>query len=360
MTTHPYEALPAHCFWSRAIARKSASDVDPVVQAKFQIQPAERVATAGSCFAQHIGRYLSANKFNYFVTETAHPLVRQSAEQYGYGLFSARYGNVYTSRQLIQLLKRAYGMFSPQEDFWRRDDGRIIDPFRPRVQPNGFACIEEFYADRRQHFAAVRRVIEGMNVFVFTLGLTEAWVARNDGAAFPLCPGVAGGSFDPARHAFVNLRLAEVVADLEEAFDLIVSKNPKVRIILTVSPVPLAATAEDRSVLVSTTCSKSVLRVAADELSTNHRNVAYFPSYEIVTGSYTRGAYFAEDLRTVTEAGVAHVMRLFMAHYAAVAQLPVVPPAQMTMENDEQSITQERAMERLVAVMCDEEALDPG
>ena len=87
--------------------------------------------------------------------------------------------------------------------------------------------------------------------------------------------------------------------------------------ILTVSPVPLTATAEDRGVLVSTTLSKSVLRVAAEEISRERDYVAYFPSYEIVTGNYTRGAYFGEDLRSITEAGVAHVMRLFMKHYTS-------------------------------------------
>jgi hypothetical protein len=42
--------------------------------------------------------------------------------------------------------------------------------------------------------------------------------------------------------------------------------------------------------------------------------MAYFPSFEIITGSYTRGRYFAEDLRSVTEEGVQHVMRLFLNH----------------------------------------------
>src|SRR5262245_61980744 len=55
------------------------------------------------------------------------------------------------------------------------------------------------------------------DVFVFTLGLTEGWVSRADGAAFPLCPGVAGGTFDPAKHVFLNLRVNEVIDDLQEA-----------------------------------------------------------------------------------------------------------------------------------------------
>lgn len=92
--------------------------------------------------------------------------------------------------------------------------------------------------------------------------------------------------------------------------------NPAARILLTVSPVPLIATFEDEHVLTATTYSKSVLRVAAGEAARQSGRVAYFPSYEIITGNFTRGRYYADDLREVREEGVRHVMRLFMAHYA--------------------------------------------
>jgi hypothetical protein len=356
---HPYETLPSYCFWSRTISHVVPSEVDPVVLAKFSLLSEDRVVTAGSCFAQHIARHLAAKHFNHFVTETVHPMLVQTPNEHNYGLFSARYGNIYTSRQLLQLLKRAYGLFVPAEDVWRREDGGIVDPFRPRIQPKGFSCIEEFIADRQKHFSAIRRAIEEMDVFIFTLGLTEGWVARIDGAAFPLCPGVAGGTFNAEQHMFHNLKVADVVADLSEAYNLIREKNPNVRLILTVSPVPLAATMENRSVLVSTTYSKSVLRVAAEELASSNDKIAYFPSYEIITGSYSRGSYFGEDLRAVTEAGVSHVMDLFMKHYASNSDAPDSTAMQQT-GADLIAPTHHRKMETMVTVMCDEELLDAG
>jgi hypothetical protein len=200
------------------------------VRAKFTIDRSDRIATAGSCFAQHIAQRLSASGFHYLVTESPHPMLQDcNISAYNYGVFTARYGNVYTSRQLAQLLKRAYGQFSPDEDVWPREDGRLIDPFRPQIQPNGFASIAEYEADRTQHFAAIRRAIETLDVFVFTLGLTETWVSRSDGAAYPLCPGVAGGSFDENRYAFLNLSVADVARDMEVAIGLIHSKNPHAR-----------------------------------------------------------------------------------------------------------------------------------
>jgi hypothetical protein len=69
---------------------------------------------------------------------------------------------------------------------------------------------------------------------------------------------------------------------------------------------------------VATTYSKSVLRVAAQEVAAQHAFVEYFPSYEIIVGNYNRGAYFDQDLRTITAEGVDHVMRTFMRHYTKI------------------------------------------
>ncbi|MDE3176336.1 MAG: GSCFA domain-containing protein [Pseudomonadota bacterium] len=354
MANHPYASAPPHRFWRDAVAAPAYHDVDPVVAAKFTISAADKVATAGSCFAQHIARHLANSGFHYLVTETPHPLVRSAdTGRFGYGVFTARYGNVYTTRQLLQLLQRAYGVFVAREAPWRTREGRYLDPFRPRIQPGGFFSLDELDADRAHHFACVRQAIETMDVLVFTLGLTETWVARADGAAFPLCPGVAGGEFDESRYAFVNLSVAEVVADLEAVLQFVRTKNPAAKVMLTVSPVPLVATATDRNVLTATAYSKAVLRVAAEEIANAHPHVAYFPSFEVITGNHARGRYFDETLREVTPEGVAHVMRLFMRHYARKDSAPA-PRADEGARYDAAT----RAMEREAALVCEEMALD--
>ena len=55
---HPYADAPAERVWRRAVAAPSASEVDPVVRFSFRIQAADRVVSAGSCFAQHVSRKL--------------------------------------------------------------------------------------------------------------------------------------------------------------------------------------------------------------------------------------------------------------------------------------------------------------
>ncbi len=309
--TCPYRGLPDERYWRKAVAGVPADMLQPMRTPKFAIQEQDKVATAGSCFAQHLSKYLVSCGYNYLVTEASHPVVSDAiARNYNYGTFSARFGNIYTTRQLLQLIRRAYGQFTPLEDCWE-EGGRYFDPFRPLIQPEGFASRAEFDADREQHLAAVRRMIEQADVFIFTLGLTETWEDIRDGAVFPVCPGCGHGTFSDEKFRFLNMRAAECADDLNTALEMIMARNPAIRVVLTVSPVPLIATAEPDHVLTATTYSKAALRVAANEVASRFANVEYFPSYEIITGSYARGRYFAEDLREVRPEGVQHVMRCF-------------------------------------------------
>ena len=360
MTDHPYRALPPKAFWRKSVAGLAAAEVDPVGEFKLRILPETKVATAGSCFAQHIARHLKKSGFHYYVAEEGHPVMPEALrEKHNYGTFSARYGNIYTARQLNQLFDRAYGSLIPQEQPWIDADGTVRDPFRPAVQPGNFMSETEMLLDRQQHLSAVRRMFETLDVFVFTLGLTEGWKSRADGAVFPLCPGVDGGSFNAAKYVFENQTLKSVMKDMTAFFEKLKAVNPTASCILTVSPVPLMATAAPRAhVLCATTYSKSVLRVAAQMLCEAHDFVHYFPSYEVITGAYNRGSYYADDLRNVTEEGVSHVMRLFLRHAAGLepGQEPQHADGERSTAPGQSALMQAAAL--FVEVECDEVALD--
>jgi len=346
VSENPYRNLPPHQFWRRAVAGIEPFLFDPVVSTRFTIDRAERVATAGSCFAQHIAKRLSGIGFNYFVPEDGAALGEEERRRRNYGVFSARFGNLYTTRQLLQLFQQCFDGFVPAEGAWQRDDGRWVDALRPQIEPEGFASAEEVLAERAEHLREVRRMFEDCAVFVFTLGLTEAWRSRLDGTVYPVAPGVSGGSFDPARHEFVNLTVTEVMADLEEFLQRLKALNPAVKVVLTVSPVPLIATYEPRNVLVATTYSKSVLRVAAETAYRAHDWVEYFPSYEIITGNYNDSAYYEADYRGINAIGVDHAMRTFLRHYTGgAAPAAAGMPAYVAVAADSD-------------VVCDEEAID--
>nr|WP_255609420.1 GSCFA domain-containing protein [Methylosinus sp. Sm6] len=262
--------------------------------------------SAGSCFAANIIPFFESAGFPYVRTEFV-----DEADRYGYHLYSAAYGNIYTARQLRQLLERLAGSFRPIEDRWRIGEA-VIDPFRPGL-PDPAGSDEEFDLILDSHHARFREAIRRASLFIFTLGLTEAWVSKADGAVFPACPGTIAGAFDPERHAFVNFRSSDIRDDLLESMQLLKRFNPAIRMMATVSPVPLVATASGAHVQRATAYSKAALRVACEEAAQYWPDLVYFPAYEIVTGPHSAG-FFEADLRQVSPAGVQAVMDVLFHH----------------------------------------------
>ena len=308
---NPYESLDSNAFWSQAVARKSMFDISGLWQPAIKFGPRSPVVTFGSCFAQHIGRALRAQGFNWVNAEPKPAgLPDDTALAYNYGVFSARTGNIYTAGLLAQWVGWALGDATPPEEVWEKD-GRFYDPFRPQIEPDGFASAEEVRASREMAIEAFRKCITDARVFVFTLGLTESWVNAPGGWEYPMCPGTAAGEFDPEAHVFVNQDYVAVRRALAGTIRRMREANPKLLFLLTVSPVPLTATRSGKHVLVATMESKSILRAVAGSLASSLAFVDYFPSYEIINSAPFRGAFFEPNQRSVNPAGVAHVMREF-------------------------------------------------
>ncbi len=345
---NPYAKLPDYCFWPRVMANSTSWMLNPVTSSK-KIGKNEKVSTMGSCFAQHMSKYISNIGLNYYVAEKAPPSMDPlEAKNLNYGIFSARYGNVYTVRQALQLLHRSTGKFIPKDSIWKKGS-KFIDPFRPQIQPNGFSSESELDESRKSHLSSVKDIFLTSDWIVFTLGLTEAWRSKVDGAVFPLAPGVSGGSFDQDSHEFINFNINEVKEDLFNLIKETKELNPNIKFLLTLSPVPLNATYENKHIVVSTTYSKSVLRVAIAEAENTFENVFYFPSYEIFTSSSTRGAYFGPDHREVLDLGVKHAMRLFGENFISKED-------SQSLSNSDLNLPK-RTIGLNSDIVCDEEAI---
>ncbi len=119
MADHPYKHLPERSFWRQSVANMSPFDLQALYVKKFDIRSSDKIAAAGSCFAQHIARKLRAAGYNYLDCDPRpFNMLDEAAAKFGYDLYSARFGNVYTARQLLQLGQRALGAFQPIVDLW--------------------------------------------------------------------------------------------------------------------------------------------------------------------------------------------------------------------------------------------------
>lgn len=308
--SHPYKDLPAHCFW-RSCREDGEFLAQDLYQPKFYLEKNTPIATAGSCFAQHISRYLRASDAKFLDVEPApEALPEEDRQALGYGLYSARFGNIYSTRQFRELIEEAQNPDDFRGAIWEKN-GRFFDALRPNIEPEGYASKDELRAHRAFHLRRLQSLFSQSEVFIFTLGLTEYWEHLGMGRALPLAPGVIAGDYDPKAYAFRNAGFAEVKADLEGAFAALKNFHSKMRFLITVSPVQLAATATGAHVLKASLYSKSVLRAVAGELAMSREDVDYFPSFELMTGSPFLGQFFQDDLRTVRKEGVAFAMALF-------------------------------------------------
>lgn len=341
---NPYSGLPSRAYWRTGVAGKNHLEVSDLYRKKFSIRPADAVATAGSCFAQHIGRQMVERGFAFKDFEPAPSYMQDdAARSYGYKMYSARFGNIYTVRQLKQLFLRAFGEFVPDEQYWE-NDGRYYDPFRPSIEPGGYETVDELLAVQSGHLEAVKEMFTSADVFVFTLGLTEGWIANRDGSVFPTCPGTVAGTFDAEKYRFHSFTYPEILEDFTYVIERTRRINPDIKFLLTVSPVPLTATASGEHILSANSYSKSVLRAVAGDLYNAYDFIDYFPSYEIIAAASSRAMFYEPNMRSVTMHGVGHVMSYFFAEHQ--------------LARAESSKARSRILKSEAEVICDEERLD--
>ncbi|OYU43293.1 MAG: hypothetical protein CFE44_19200 [Burkholderiales bacterium PBB4] len=225
----PYAGLPKKNFWKTAVDDVHPLALDELYKKKFDIRPDDKVATGGSCFAQHVASRLRTSGYVVMDNEPAPPgMSKELASQYGFGLYSARYGNIYTAKQLLQLSREALGQVKPAHPVWKRTDGQLVDAQRPNIEPKGFCEVEEVFLHRTHHLERVKTMLSNMNIFIFTLGLTESWIDMKSDTVFPTAPGTIAAPlpYSAADFKFVNFSSKEVVDQFAAFRELVQQFNP--------------------------------------------------------------------------------------------------------------------------------------
>ena len=98
MTAHrstPYLKLPDARMWVEAFRSRAGQRDHPHTAAGFTIASTDKVP--GSCFAQRISEALKEAGYGYLVTEPAPTFRDRRAIACSYGVYSARYENIYSS-----------------------------------------------------------------------------------------------------------------------------------------------------------------------------------------------------------------------------------------------------------------------
>jgi hypothetical protein len=232
------------------------------------------IASMGSCFAREIRSVLLKERYNYITEEAHHPASIHA---------SAAWERLYNTFSMRQIFEYTFENWQPDLRWWRSPvSDQIQDPYRRIIL---YPSIEEAEVDFERHRVHSRRALEKAEVLVLTLGLTEIWEDQIDGSVIclPSGPYVNEGG-DMHRYRFRVSRYGENLENLERIHAIMTAYNPGCRLMVTVSPVHLWATfRKDADVITASCNSKSTLRSVADEFTSRHDNVMYFPAFEMAT-----------------------------------------------------------------------------
>ena len=247
-------------------------------------QSTSNVLTMGSCFAGHLRKRLLAK--------------RKSAE-----LISVPEGlnNTFALRQFIDWSLTG-SVDSSAYWYDQQDDGGIEQWIPPREQL--------FYREKFDEFDG----------FVITIGLSEVWRDKETGGVF--WRGVPQAIFDAGRHGYQISSVDENTDNILAIVDLVRRHCGSKPVIFTLSPVPLIATHRtDVTCMLADSVSKSILRVAIDQVMRRQLDdVYYWPSFEIVRWASGHAAYraFGDDdgaPRHVNDNHVDAIIDAFIEHF---------------------------------------------
>lgn len=139
---------------------------------------------------------------------------------------------------------------------------------------------------------------------VFTLGTNHVYVERATGEIVDNCQKRPQREFEER-----ELTVEECAAALREAITLLRQANPKVNIIITVSPIRYAKYGYHGSQL-----SKAVLLLAADKvIKEEGERSYYFPAYEIVNDELRDYRFYKADMLHPNEQAVEYIWEQLVA-----------------------------------------------
>lgn len=151
----------------------------------------------------------------------------------------------------------------------------------------------------------VRKVVNHtFDTAVFTLGTNHVYVERATGEIVDNCQKRPQREFEER-----ELTVEECADALREAITLLRQANPKVNIIITVSPIRYAKYGYHGSQL-----SKAVLLLAADKvIKEEGERVYYFPAYEIVNDELRDYRFYKADMLHPNEQAVEYIWEQLVA-----------------------------------------------
>ncbi len=241
----------------------------------------DSIFTIGSCFAETMGKRLVDNKFNALVNP---------------------FGTLYNPISIHHSLKSAVDIMMPaNNEYIVNQDVHYHYQFH-----SNFSALDKPALKKKinESLQTCNQFLKTSNYLIITYGSAFVYIQNEIDMVVANCHKM------PASHFSKHLLKAEVITDsFLHIYQKLKSFNPKLKIILTVSPVRhLKDTIELNSV------SKSTLRLACHQLAEKF-DVDYFPAYEIMMDDLRDYRFYKTDRIHPTEEAEEYIWNKFAEKY---------------------------------------------
>ncbi|MBS9523207.1 GSCFA domain-containing protein [Litoribacter ruber] len=239
----------------------------PIPTFQQPLTHSQKIISVGSCFANMLGHKLGERK---------------------YQILSNPFGIIFNPISLFHLLKSALL-------------NKELDPIL-RLETNGLHLHYHVHSEIKagskellgkiieEKLSATKEYLTQASHLFITLGTSFVYKHLDSGQL------VANCHKQPAKNFSKRLLSLEAnIESFEELHAILLSVNPKIQLIFTVSPVR-----HIKDGIPENQVSKSLLRVLSHQLSSKFANVHYFPSYELVMDDLRDYRFYQSDLLHVT------------------------------------------------------------
>lgn len=243
------------------------------------IHHAQRLLIMGSCFAENIGTLLAENKFQVDINP-----------------FGILYNPLSISMALREIIrKRLYeesDLFSYRE-YWHSP-----------MHHGSFSAAtpEEVVRNIRVRLEQAHKELKQLDWLMLTFGTAYVYEQKKTGKVVANCHKLPEKDFVRRR-----LETDEITEDYIQLLDELISLNPKIKILFTVSPIRHV-----RDGMHANQLSKSVLLLAIDRLMQRYPQATfYFPSYEIILDELRDYRFYADDMVHPSSLAVNYLWKRF-------------------------------------------------
>lgn len=248
-----------------------------IPQNPIKIRLKDPIFSIGSCFADNIGDKLKAHKFDI----TTNPL-----------------GIIYNPYSSFKNLKLILSEGIDPENFIK--NGNIYFHWDTHSAISG-TDLNTFKVLLEERSRLSRQRLINSEWLIITFGTIFAYRYRSNDKIVANCHKIPQREFER-----LSLTTEEIKEDYQETLELIRSINPRLKVILTVSPVR-----HIRDGLVENNISKATLIKAVHEILQEDPNCFYFPSYEIMIDELRDYRFYKSDMIHPSSQAVDYIWNKF-------------------------------------------------